>query len=67
MDIIACKIKLVDAVVRSIVMMDGIYHSWSKEFIKNIASGHWLISGNSSSKVAKYGVSSEANVESLLY
>ena len=65
----AGKIKLVDAVVRSLVMMDGNYHSWSKEFIKNNASGHWLISDNSplSSKVAKYGVSSGTNVESLLY
>ena len=50
-------------------MMDGNYHSWSKEFIKNYASGHWLISDNSplSSKVAKYGVLSGTNVESLLY
>ena len=50
------KIKLVDAVVRSLIMMDGIYHSWSNEFIKNNASGHWVISDNSSSKVAEYGV-----------
>ena len=65
----AGKIKLVDAVVRSLTMMDGNYHSWSKEFIKNNASGHWLISENSplSSKVAKYGVLSGTNVESLLY
>ena len=63
------KIKLVDAVVRSLIMMDGNYHSWSNEFIKNNASGHWLISDNSplSSKVAKYGVLSGTNVESLLY
>ena len=40
-----------------------------KKFIKNNASGHWLISDNSplSSKVAKYGVLSGTNVESLLY
>ena len=65
----AGKIKLVDAVVRSLIMMDGNYHSWSNEFIKNNASGHWLISDNSplSSKVAKYGVLSGTNVESLLY
>ena len=50
-------------------MMDGNYHSWSKELIKKNASGHWLISDNSplSSKVAKYGVLSGSNVESLLY
>ena len=65
----AGKIKLVDAFVRSLIMMDGNYHSWSKEFIKNNASGHCLISDNSplSSKVAKYGVLSGTNVESLLY
>ena len=65
----AGKIKLVDAVVGSLIMMDGNYHSWSKEFIKNNASGHWLISDNSplSSKVGKYGVLSGTNVESLLY
>ena len=65
----AGKIKLVDAVVRSLIMMDGNYHSWSNEFIKNNASGHWLISANGplSSKVAKYGVLSGTNVESLLY
>ena len=63
------KIKLVDAVVKSLIMMDGNYHSWSNEFIKNNASGHWLISDNSllSSKVAKYGVLSGTNVESLQY
>ena len=61
------KIKLVDAVFRSLIMMDGNYHSWSKEFIKNNASGHWLISDNSSSKVAKYGVLSGTNDESLQY
>ena len=35
----------------------------------NNASGHWSISDNSplSSKVAKYGVLSGKNVESLLY
>ena len=51
----AGKIKLVDAVARSLIMMDGNYHSWSKEFIKNNASGHWLTSDNSplNSKVAK--------------
>ena len=43
----AGKIKLVDAVFRSLIMMDGNYHSWSNEFIKNNASGHWLISDNS--------------------
>ena len=48
-------------------MMDGNYHSWSNEFIKNNASGHWLISDNSSSNVAKHGVLSGSNVESLLY
>ena len=50
-------------------MMDGNYHSWSKEVIKNNASGHWLISDNSplSSKVANYGVLSGSNVESLQY
>ena len=65
----AGKIKIVDAVVKSLIMMDGNYHSWSNEFIKNNASGHWLISDNSplSSKVAKYGVLSGTNVESLLY
>ena len=65
----AGKKNLVDAVVRSLIMMDGNYHSWSKESIKNNASGHWLISDNSplSSKVAKYGVLSGTNVESLLY
>ena len=63
------KIKLVDAVVKSLIMMDGNYHSWSNEFIKNNAAGHWLISDNSplSSKVAKYGVLSGTNVESLQY
>ena len=48
-------------------MMDGKYHSWSNEFIKNCAVGHWLISDNTSSKVAKYGVLSGTNVESLQY
>ena len=48
-------------------MMDGNCHSWSNEFIKNSASGHWLISDNSSSNVAKYGVLSGSNVESLQY
>ena len=48
-------------------MMGGNYHSWSNEFIKNSASGHWLISDNSSSKVAAYGVLSGSNVESLQY
>ena len=50
-------------------MMDGNYHSSSNEFIKNYASGHWLISDNSplSSKVEKYGVLLGTNVESLLY
>ena len=48
-------------------MMDGNYHSWSNEFIKNCASGQWLISDNSSSKVATYGVLSGSNVESLQY
>ena len=47
------KIKLVDAVVKSLIMMDGNYHSWSNEFIKNCATGHWLISDKSSSKVNK--------------
>ena len=61
------KIKLVDAVVKSLIMMDGNYHSWSNEFIKNCAAGHWLISDNSSSKVATYGVLSGKNVESLQY
>ena len=61
------KIKLVDAVVRSLIMMDGNYHSWSNEFIKNCAAGHWLISDNTSAKVAAYGVSSGTNVESLQY
>ena len=63
----AGKIKLVDAVVKSLIMMDGSYHSWSNEFIKNCAAGHWLISDNSSSKVATYGVLSGTNVESLQY
>ena len=48
-------------------MIDGNYHSWSNEFIKNSASGHGVISDNSSSKVAKYGVLSGSNVESLQY
>ena len=50
-------------------MMDGNYHSWSKEFIKKNASGHWLIPDSSplSLTVAKYGVLSGTNVESLLY
>ena len=48
-------------------MMDGNHHSWSKEFINNNASGHWLISDNSLSKVEKYGVLSGLNVESLQY
>ena len=61
------KIKLVDAVVKSLIMMDGNYHSWSNEFIKNYAAGHWLIFDNSSSKVATYGVLSGTNVESLQY
>ena len=34
----AGKIKLVDAVIRSHIMTDGNYHSWSKDFIKNNAS-----------------------------
>ena len=65
----AGKIKFVDAVVRSLIMMNGNYRSWSNEFIKNSGSGHWLISDNSplSSKVAKYGVLSGINVESLQY
>ena len=40
----AGKIQLVDDVVRSLIMMDGNYHSWLNKFIKNNASGHWLIS-----------------------
>ena len=64
---IAGKIKLVDAVVRSITMTEGSYHSWSKDIIRNNTSGHMLISSNSSSKVAKYGVLSGSNVESLTY
>ena len=47
--------------------MDGNYHSWSNEFIKNCAAGHWLISDNTSAKVAAYGVLSGTNVESLQY
>ena len=50
------KIRLVDAVVKSLIMMDGNYHSWSNEFIKNCAAGQWLISDNTSAKVATYGV-----------
>ena len=61
------KIKLVDAVVKSLIMMDGNYHSWSNEFIKNCAAGHCLISDNTSAKVAAYGVLSGTNVESLQY
>ena len=61
------KIKLVDAVVKSLIMMDGNYHSWSNEFIKNCAAGQWLISDNTSAKVAAYGVLSGTNVESLHY
>ena len=64
---ISGKIKLVDAVVRGLVMMDGNYHSWSNEFINNNASGHWLISNNTPSKVAKSGALSGSNVESLQY
>ena len=58
-----------DAVVKSLIMMDGNYHSWSNEFIKKNPSGYRFISDNSplSSKVAKYGVLSGKNVESLLY
>ena len=63
----AGKIKLIDAVVRSLIMMDGNNHSWSNEFIKNNASGHWLITDNSSWKVAKNGVLSGSTVESLQY
>ena len=48
-------------------MIDGNYHSWSNEFVKNCAAGHWLISDNTSSKFAKYGVLSGTNVESLQY
>ena len=63
----AGKIKLVHAVVRSLVQMDGNYHSWSNKFINNNASGHWLISDNTPSKVAKYGVLSGSNVQSIQY
>ena len=61
------KIKLVDAVVKSLIQMDGNYHSWSNEFIKNCAAGHWLISDNTSAKVGTYGVLSGTKVESLHY
>ena len=61
------KIKLVDAVVKSLIQMDGNYHSWSNEFIKNCAAGHWLISDNTSAKVGAYDVLSGTNVESLQY
>ena len=61
------KIKLVDAVVKSLIQMDGNYHSWSNEFIKNCAAGHWLISDNTTAKVGTYGVLSGTNVESLHY
>ena len=61
------KIKLVDAVVKSLIMMDGNYHSWSNEFIKNCAAGHCLISDNTSAKVGTYGVLSGTNAESLQY
>ena len=53
--------------IESLIMMDGNYHSCSNEFIKNNASGHWLISDNSSSKVSTYGVLSGTNFESLQY
>ena len=61
------KIKLVDAVVKSLIQMDGNYHSWSNEFIKNCAAGHWLISDNTSAKVGTFGALSGTNVDSLQY
>ena len=61
------KIKLVDAVVKSLIMMDGNYQSWSNEFIKNCAVGHWLIFDNTSAKDATYGVLSGTDVDSLQY
>ena len=61
------KIKLVDAVVKSLIQMDGNYHSWSNEFIENFSVGHWLISDISSTKIASYGVLSGTNVDSLQY
>ena len=48
-------------------MMDGNYHSWSNEFIKNCAAGHWLISDNIPTEIALYGVLSGSSVESLQY